>query len=304
VTKLGRALRDAVDGWQRQRKAVRKLRACDVAVVSAAKSGRTWLAVMISHVYHQRSGVPENLIIRFDNFSLLNPDIPIVFFTHDTQRIDRATPLFGAKHFHGVKTVLLVRDPRDTAVSAYFNHFRDLEKPRPGRPFTAPDHSALVEYVLSNRLPRLIEFLQRWRGQLSDIDRHLLVRYEDLRSNPQSELAKVMTFIDDSEPAIEEIAKAVEFAAFENLRQKEASHFFSADILKSWNPSDPNGFKVRRAKIGGYRDYFTMDDLSQIERLMQDAGLEALGYAPHRVTGSAAADGPIAAATPSAAAGL
>src|SRR5262245_23927152 len=63
-----------------------KLGGNDVAVVSAAKSGRTWLSAMISHVYHQRFGIPEGEIIRNNNFHRLDPRAPRIFFTHDNRK--------------------------------------------------------------------------------------------------------------------------------------------------------------------------------------------------------------------------
>jgi hypothetical protein len=273
--RIGCALAGAAEQWQRQRKAMRKLRACDVAVVSAAKSGRTWLAVMISHVYHQRLGIDRREVIRFDNFRRANRAAPTIFFSHDNRKDEARSPRFRARHFRGVKTILLVRDPRDTAVSAYFNSFRHPDDPRPSL-----HRKGMTEFVIDSRLPRLIEFLRRWQHQIGEVDRHLVVRYEDLRSRPQAELARAMRFIEDRPPGAAEIARAVEFASFENLRRKEAAGFFATDRLRAADAAKPETFKVRRGKVGGYGDYFTPDQLARIQDQMARAGLDALGYLP------------------------
>jgi alcohol sulfotransferase len=273
--KAGAALRDAIEGWQRQRKSVRKMRASDVAIVSAGKSGRTWLAVLISHVYHQRLGIDEREVIRFDNFRRLTPAAPTIFFTHDNRKDEERTPRFRASDFRGIKTILLVRDPRDTAVSSYFNNFRHPDDPRP-----VLHGKGIADFVIRNRLPRLISFLQRWHDQISKIERRLVVRYEDLRSRPQAELARIMQFIDNRPPVAAEIAAAVEFASFDNMKRREAANFFTTDRLRAADPAKEETFKVRRGKVGGYRDYFDADQLAAIEALMAAANLGAFGYLP------------------------
>ena len=55
----------------------------------------------------------------------------------------------------------------------------------------------------------------------------------------------------------EEIDEAVDFGSFDNLRALESKGFFRQGGLTLRNPDDPESFKVRRAKVGGYRDYFT-----------------------------------------------
>jgi hypothetical protein len=42
--------------------------------------------------------------------------------------------------------------------------------------------------------------------------------------------------------------------------------------------SDPNTFKVRRGQVGGYRDYFSAEELEAIDALLQGALPPELGY--------------------------
>ncbi|MDX5336330.1 MAG: hypothetical protein LPK13_09605, partial [Marinobacter sp.] len=67
----------------RGKEQVRKLGRADIAVVSFGKSGRTWVRVMISRLYQQIHGLPENALLGFDNFHNMDKSIPRVFFTHD-----------------------------------------------------------------------------------------------------------------------------------------------------------------------------------------------------------------------------
>jgi len=42
--------------------------------------------------------------------------------------------------------------------------------------------------------------------------------------------------------------------------------------------NDPNTYKVRRAKVGGFRDYFDDAQIAQIEALVNDTLSPGFGY--------------------------
>jgi sulfotransferase family protein len=172
-----------------------------------------------------------------------------------------------------------VRDPRDIAVSAYFQSLRNAKKVGADS-VVRGDGGPMFDYVALRKLPQVIAFLKRWQAQLPGIKGAMVVRYEDLRVRPEAELARVMAFIDGEPPRREEIESAVTFASFDNLRAKEAANFFSTDRLRPADPSDPDSFKVRRGKVGGYRDYFTPQEQARMEAMVADAKLETFGYLP------------------------
>lgn len=253
-----------------------KVRKADVLLVSHAKSGRTWLAAMISHVYHRRYGIPEGEIVRYNNFKRLHPAVPSILFSHDNRKDALNTPLIKASDLDGRRTLLLVRDPRDVAVSAYFQSLRNEGA-------LAEDLPPMFEAVLQ-KLPLVIAFLRRWAQQVERTEQAMAVRYEDLRREPEKELARIMQFVDGHAPAAEEIRAAVEFAEFKSLRQKEAQGFFTTTRLRPRDAGNPDSFKVRRGRVGGYRDYFNAEQLAAIEAVMAEAGLEGFGYAANPVS--------------------
>lgn len=274
---LRRWLIDRRRAFKRRRKFARS----DVIVVSHAKSGRTWLATMISHVYHQRYGLPASEIIQFDNFHRREPRVPRILFVHDNVKKGPDVGLVPLPIYARKKVVLLVRDPRDVAVSAWFQKKRNRRKGQErtvpsidGRPLTIED------YVIEMKLPRVIAFLRRWAEWADRIPQLLLVRYEDLHRYPHEELARVMAFIDGAPAQPDEIAGAVAFAAFDRLREKEAAGFFATDKLRPGALDDPDSFKVRRGKVGGWRDYFGPADIARIEVLMREPALARFGYGP------------------------
>jgi|GEM_PF-1265861 len=266
-------LRESIDRLRRVIKRRRKLAAADVVVVSHAKSGRTWLATMISHVYHQRCGIPESELIQFDNFHNFDNRVPRILFTHDNRKDAGKSPLFLPSDLCRQKVVLLVRHPCDIAVSSYFQSFRNARKGvgrgHEGRP--------IFDYVVEKKLPLVLAFLRRWRRQIEQIDQGLVVRYEDLRNRPEKELARILTFIEGrADP--EEIKAAVDFASFEQMKQKEAASFFTSDKLRPGDPADPQTFKVRQGQVGGYRAHFTEPQIAQIDAMLADADVSAFGY--------------------------
>lgn len=255
----------------------RKIGKADVVVVSHAKSGRTWLVAMISHVYHRRYGIAESELLSFDNFHRIDGRIPRILFSHDNRKDEERGTLFSPSDFNRRKVVLLVRDPRDVAASSFFQSLRNARK---GASADNPGNS-LYDYVVTYKLPRVIGFLQHWQKQLDQIEECLIVRYEDLRAHTEEELARILTFIEGCADH-EEISEAVAFASFDSLKKKEASNFFASDRLRPGDPSDPNSFKVRRGKVAGYKDYFSDEQREHIDTMIEEANLHAFGYPAHR----------------------
>jgi hypothetical protein len=106
--------------------------------------------------------------------------------------------------------------------------------------------------------------MNRWSQALKEHPCALLLRYEDLRSGPQRELKRIADFLGEkfTESQYDE---AVEFASFENLREKERQNFFGNRRLQPRDINNPETFKVRRGKVGGYRDYFTTEQIGWID---------------------------------------
>ena len=262
--------------WVRLKRTVKrryKRQRADVLVVSHAKSGRTWLAAMISHVYSRRYGLPNDELLQFDSFHQLDRRVPRILFTHDNRKDGAHTPLFTSMELGQQKVVLLVRHPCDIAVSAYFQSLRD------GRKGFGPDHGGepIFDYVMAVKLPQVLAFLSRWRDQLPALQHSLLLRYEDLHAQPRIELERVMRFIDGQADAAE-IDAAVAFGSFEHMQRREADGSFASDKLRPGDPKDPRSFKVREGKVGGYRSHFSEAELAQIDAMVAATDLSGFGY--------------------------
>jgi hypothetical protein len=66
------------------------------------------------------------------------------------------------------------------------------------------------------------------------------------------------------------VQQAVEFAAYDNMKKMEEDTFFkgSGARVKPGDKDNPQSFKVRKAKVGGYRDYFSDEQCQQLEEMV------------------------------------
>lgn len=264
--------------WRDRRRRARKLasraRRADVAVISVGKSGRTWLRAMISHIYHRRHDVPATELIAFDNLNQRVAAIPRILFTGVAANERAPTGQAWAEEVLAVdKAILLTRDPRDVAVSFYFQmteRATDRELQRKGaRSRAALRAMPIGEFLLDPHwgVPRVARFLRDWRAAVARHPSTVEVAYEDLRRDTTGTFSRVARFIDPatSDP---EIAAAVAFGDFGLMQARERDGFFTSERLRPAERGAADGFKVRRGKIGGYRDYLTAEQIAAVDSLV------------------------------------
>jgi hypothetical protein len=272
----------SIERWVRGREESRKLDQADYAVVSAGKSGRTWLNVMLSKYFQLRFKLPEYALFSFDNLHDRNVAIPKVLFTHDNYIRDYNHAGEKKAAFYETPTILLVRHPADTAVSLFF-HWQHRMQPRKKRLNHYPAHGAdisVFDFVMHDSvLPSIVRFTNEWARELPRLQAKIVVRYEDLRAETVGELGRLLRFM-GQDPTDADLAEAVAFASFENLKKLEAEKAFARGTrrLTAGDNSNPDSFKVRRAKVGGYRDYFTDEETAQIEAYIRTELEPGFGY--------------------------
>ena len=212
------------------------------------------------------------------------------FFTHDNYIKDYTNSGESKADFYGKKVVLLVRDPRDVAVSQFFQwkyRMRARKKVLNQYPRHRTDISPF-EFVMNrdSGLPKIIEYLNLWEREAPRIDNLLIVRYEDMRANPRKILRQILSFI-GTPGSDRQIEEAVEFASYDNMKELEAKKVFwlSGGRLVPKDRHNPNSYKVRRAKVGGYTDYFDDQQIVQIDALVNSRLVPSFGYSHSREVG-------------------
>lgn len=272
-----------VERWLRGMEDVRKLNLTDIVIVSFGKSGRTWLRVMLSRVYQLMHGLPERYLMGFDNYHHMNRSVPRIFFTHDNYIKDYTGHRDSKVDFYDKKVALLARDPRDVAVSQFFQ-WQYRMKPNKKRLNRYPEEGrdvSVFDFVMDPDagLPKIIAFMNLWAREAPKLKGFMLVRYEDLRSNPAGTMEALLEFLDT--PATkDQIAEAVEFGSYENMKKMEQKQVFwlSGGRMVPKDRDNPNTYKVRRAKVGGYRDYFDDSQVEQIDALVDNSLSPYFGY--------------------------
>ncbi|MEM7222916.1 MAG: sulfotransferase domain-containing protein [Pseudomonadota bacterium] len=267
-----------------------KARRSDILVIVHPKSGGTWFRVMLSRLYQKKYGLPPERPVKSDEFHNLNGELPRFLFTNGHYMYEDAVRrLFDEAGTTGAlddkKVVFLARHPCDIAVSWYLQVTKRLNpynwemiNNKLVQPIERSEIS-MWDFVMHEEmgLPALIDYLNTWEKAVSSAPHGLVVRYEDFRSRPEASLKLVSDFT--GRPfSDEEIAEAVEFASFNNMKKLEKSNFFRNKGLKVKNPSDPDAYKVRRGKVEGYRDYFEPEQLARMDELVRTRMSPTLGY--------------------------
>ena len=174
--------------------------------------------------------------------------------------------------------LFLARHPCDVAVSEYFQSTRRasaLKQELHG----VQGETSMLEFVLRGPvgLPAIIEYLNSWAPLIASHDPSMLVRYEDIRSRPVESLTSIVEFL-GAPFSKDEVTAAVEFAAFENLKELERTNFFENARLRPRDPDDPDSFKVRRGKVGGFADYFDPGQVAEMEGWVRERLDPVFGY--------------------------
>jgi hypothetical protein len=245
----------------------------DVFLVSYPRSGNTWTRFLIGNLIYQDDAV---------TFANIESRIPEIYFNPDRKLRHLSRPRILKSHEsfqpHYRRTIYIVRDPRDVAVSFYHHNVKAGNLPD--------------GYPMDDFIPRFIraEFdtirgswadnVKSWVSLRQDDVGFLLLRYEHLKANPIAELERVAAFLHqcsfhgiDSRP--EKLARAVELSSPERMRELERLQSRQWILTKRTRQDKPF---IRTATAGGWRSILSHDSIAQIEEawgdLMKDLGYE------------------------------
>mgnify|MGYP001819260650 FL=1 len=267
-----------------------KARRANFLIIGHPKSGNTWLKVMISRLYQLRYELPESKLINTDEFARKIPEIPRLAATNGYYSYEGEVGKLLAvgapdNPLRHTPVLFLARNPIDIAVSWYHQFTKRQSRAKQELINHFIDHPIdrrkveMWEFVRHSDigLPSLIEYENTWARNVQALERGMLVKYEELRAEPVPTLQRITQLMgeDFSE---EEIRSAVEWGSFENLQKLEASGTFSQGGMKLVNAGDPSTYKVRRGKVGGYREDFSPRQVAELEALVRDNILPELGY--------------------------
>ena len=256
--------------WRRVEKRIRLFSyssAADCFLISYPKSGRTWFRFILSHYFNNAAGL--NVDINLHNmFSVLpNFDLDTVrgvpafaFATHQPE-----IPFIPVSHlgyrrslFLNRPVIFMIRDPRDVIVSAYFHATRHKHR----------FQGSMSDFIMDPEqgLPALVRYLNNWSDGLRR-RRHIIVSYEDLSLDAETETVKILTFL-GCEINSSAVKKAVEAGRFSAMQEREISEGLPAH---DYDRTDNESLRMRRGQAGGYGDYLNAEQISVIEKFCSQA---------------------------------
>src|SRR5438067_598424 len=231
-------------------------------ILSVPKSGRTWIRTFLYAYFCKRYG--REFTLEPEQYG--ESGIPRLIFSHDLfehrtkgdlwDRI-RGKYLVPKKELRRAKIVLLVRDPRDCFVSLYVQ----MTRRDPGAP--AEFKRKTVSDLLRDKkfgIRAIVRTMNAWLNEFSGRDDFTIIRYESLREAPAGNFRTLLALLGETTPDMSIFQEALDFSRFDNMQKLEAAGAFDSKILRPGDVRDPESFKVRRGKIGGYREYLSTED--------------------------------------------
>ena len=228
-------------------------------IVSYPKSGRTWLQKMIIEAICLERGIKEKIndITELSEMA----DLPLILSTHagssweeHIQDENTVSVDDWSKYSHA-KVVFLYRDPRDILVSQY-HHIVN----RTGYMTFHKD------YVIDNKnvgLLKIINFMNKWlKNSDAHSDKIMILSYETMRQDTETDLARLFEFW-DIPVSPENIKQAIENCTLDKMRQKEKENADSPWMVTK-KGAGSNAFHSRKGMIGEYLEFFSEDQVDQI----------------------------------------
>ena len=242
----------------------------DAFVGEYPKSGITWLRFLIYEALTRKPATWVDV-----NRTIIDRSFAAPVFANGGRVIPTHEPYRQEYH----KAVYIVRDARDVVLSEYaFEKALGL--------FTG-DLDQFIAAFLKGKVNGYGAWHKHVTSWLNAADagkvKLLVVRYEDMRADPEAKLAEIVKFYGGI-PDAEVIRNAVHNNSLEKMRAKEdaarqvtAAPGGKAPLRKMQGTSSEGNRFVREGKVAGWRAKLTDEQVRLIE-LHAGAALSRLGY--------------------------
>lgn len=260
--------RAQVHFWEKRLEEFRKISQIDNLILSYPKCGRTWVRYVLG-VYGLNGNPGDPLMV--GDISLADPSLPVTEFTHDDNPHWKP---FGdivrdKSMYEGKRIVFLARDPRDALVSYYFQYTKRGDRKHANDFDFDGDLPDFLRHPIGG-LRSIVAFYNAWAENRTVPDAFHLLKYEDLRADPEPTFRELLSFLGWPDHGDDAVEAAVSAGEFSKMKKLEATDALKNERLKPPEDGDPEGFKVRKGKVGGYREYFTEDDKEYVDAFLRD----------------------------------
>jgi alcohol sulfotransferase len=234
-----------------------------VYLCSYPKTGRTWLRYLLAAYMDDVLGLGRG--INLTNMFGVIPNLSL----HQQRGIagfrlrgDERAPLLLATHAaydsttfaRSADVLLLLRGVHDVVVSSFFHATRQRREAERFR----GSLSSFIDDPYKG-LPRFVHYHNAWAEQVGRRHAHVAT-YESLHAEPLAALRAILEFLElpIDEDALE---RAREHASFDAMQSEELERGIGG---QHYDRSDPEALRVRKGRIGGYREYLAEGDIARI----------------------------------------
>lgn len=222
--------------------------------LSFPKAGRSWVCFFLAQYVAQRAGDRLDLDLLDDR-----RELPPVAFLHE--HVDVFEDVVGPARLLNERLLLrrrlmvLVRDPRDTLVSYWYQKRVREARPVPARLEEFADSPVYGIERISQGTNLLLDLYEIHPGD------RLSVSYERLIEDPAAGLRRILSFALDDRPVDETcFRKALERSSFQAMRdwERRLTPRDAARYAERFGPRregrlGDGHFKVRRGTVGGFK---------------------------------------------------
>lgn len=212
-------------------------------LVSFPKSGRTWLRVIFDDLNvpldYKHDGAKHSIPRPFEELALCG------------------------KRFAEKPVIFMCRDPRDTAISGYFQ-----------KTLRRDGYAGSISDFLRDPLhgvEKIVRYNLTWLERGSQLPAFLPITYEETTADAVGVVRQGIAFLSFDIPE-KEIERVVADNTFSKMQKREATGQYRerySDTLTPADPSDKDFYKVRRGKVGGYKDYLSAEDQAYCDTILQ-----------------------------------
>lgn len=246
----------------------------DRFLVSYPRSGNTWTRFLIANLLF-----PDREV-SFVNIDYLIPDV-LNINRRELAKVPRPRLIKSHEYFDPryKKVIYIARDPRDVVVSYYYFHLK--------QGFIDDGHQMdlFVSRFVSGDVDPIYaswgENVASWIAACSSRSDFLLLRYEDMKANAASELAKVAAFLNVQCDAVK-LDRAVQQSSAERMRELEKRD--ENRWIGTRNRRKDVRF-VRTATSGGWKGTLSESQVAQIE----SAWAPLMNYLGYELTAASSA---------------
>ncbi|ACV67588.1 sulfotransferase domain-containing protein [Desulfohalobium retbaense] len=245
-----------------------RIKNADIFFISLGKSGRTWIRTFVNKYFSIKYNTPFHLYLTDET----EKEWKNIFFTHELwEHYTKATfpqrltgkYIIPNKYLRSKKSIFLYRDPRDIVTSLYYQM---TKRSSSSQSFSKHEFIRHEVYGIQN----IISTLNKWHARLYGLNNSLWNSYENFLLDPYTNFFNLAYFIESKHPQMDAFEQSLSFSDFKNMQNLEKNDSFNTSILRPKNINDPNSFKVRKGKIGGYLDEFSDEDINYMNHELQN----------------------------------